>query len=218
MYWANVDENSIGISGKSILVVGNANANKIIFSFSGEWDGLKKIAVFKNSINIISVEVPDNLTLCIPWECCEEIGDTVYLGVYGIDEDNNIRRPTVWTAIDKIVDGVDMDGAGHTEPTKTIFVELLEKVEELDRGVMDTNIDISGISSAVENLEKGSTDSYEKLGILEAEVEKYSYHPNLKGREEPNQHPISSIEDFKDYDGGDMTPEGLLELLGGGST
>lgn len=194
MYWANVTGNSIEISGSGTLVVGSANANQVIFSFSAEWANLTRIAVFKSSINMVAVEVPSNQTVYIPWECCEEVDDVIYLGAYGLDADGNIRRPTTWAALGRVVDGVNIDSAGHSDPTKSIFIDLVEKVDQLGRDILGADTDAEGLSLAIENLEATTTEHRAKIDALEESQELYSHHGNLKGRDEPNQHPASSIE------------------------
>ncbi len=214
MYWANVSGNSIEVSGRGALVVGNANANSVIFSFSAEWVGLRRIAVFKNSINMIAVDVPSSQIVYIPWECCEEVDDTVYLGAYGLDDEGTVKRPTTWAAIGKIVDGVNIDSAGHSDPTKSIFIDLLNKVDSLSRDVLGSDANMDEVSLAIENLESTATDHMAKITALEEDTELYSYHRNLKGRDEVSQHPVSSIEGLEAAVGEDLTPADLNELLG----
>lgn len=214
MYWANVSGNSVEVSGGGTLVVGNANANSVIFSFSSEWTNLRRIAVFRNAINMIAVDVPSTQIVPIPWECCEEVDDTVYLGAYGLDDDGNVKRPTTWAAIGKIVDGVNLDSAGHSDPTKSIFINLLEKVDSLSRDVLGSDANMDEVSLAIENLEATATDHRTKIDSLEEATELYSHHENLKGRGEPNQHPVSSIEGLDSAIGEDLRPEDLEELLG----
>lgn len=215
MYWANVSGNSIEVSGKETLVVGNANVNLVIFSFSSEWTSLRRIAVFKNSINMVAVDVPSNQTVEIPWECCEEVNDTVYLGAYGLDDEGNVKRPTTWVSLGKIVDGVNIDTVGHSEPTKSIFIDLIEKVDSLSRDVLGSDYNMDGISLAIENLEETMTDHRTKIDGLEETTEYQSHHSNLKGRDEANQHPVSSIDGLSEAIGTDLTPDDLTKLLGG---
>lgn len=218
MYWANVSGNSIKISGASTLVVGNVNANPVIFSFSSEWMSLRRVAVFRNSINMVAVDVPMNNIVLIPWECCEEINDTVYLGAYGLDDEGTIRRPTTWAALGKIVDGVNIDAAGHSDPTKSIFIDLMEKVDSLSRDVLGSDYDMDSVSLAIENLESTASEHRDKIDALEEASELYSHHSNLKGRDESNQHPVASIEGLQEAIGEDLTPDDLPELLGGETT
>ncbi len=216
MYWVDVNENSISITGDSVLVVGNANANRVIFSFSDEWDGLERVAVFHDSLNVVAVEIPTNSPIVyIPWECCEIVGDTVYLGAYGLDSDGNVKKPTTWVGVGTIVDGVSLDSSAHADPTKSIYGDLLEKVDTLSREVLGSDSNMDMINMAIENLENTSTDHREKIDALEETTEFYSHHPNLKDREEPNQHPISAIEGLSEMTVGDLSPDDLEELLGG---
>lgn len=218
MYWANVDENILSVSGQSVIVVGNANANQVVFSFSDEWDGLMRVAVFRNSINVIAVEVPRSGTITIPWECCEEVGDVVYLGAYGLDSDGMVKRPTTWTTLGTIVDGVDINGAGCSEPTKSIYLKLLDKVEDISQDVADSQDSIHEISGAIEDLENSSTSNREKLDALEESNEFFSIHGNLKQRDDLSQHPISAIDGLEEAIGSDLVPSELDELLGGETT
>lgn len=204
MYWVNVNENTIEVTGSDVIVQDNVNAVQVKFSFSDEWDNLIRTAVFRGSGKVIGINLNTDL-VTIPWECCRTINDQIYVGVYGIDSNDSIVRPTTWGQIGRIVDGVDVNGITSPKPSDNTFGEIIEAIGDLKD-------DLDSVTNRV-------SDMSENLGDIEKDLEVYSDHPNLHGLDEPDQHPISAIIDLEkrltpvDY----LTPDELKILLGGGS-
>lgn len=202
MYWVNVNENVVDVVGSDVIVKNNVNAVQVKFSFSEEWDDLIRRVVFRGSGRTISIR-PVNDLVTIPWECCKTINDVIYVGAYGIDSDGNIVRPTTWAQIGRIVDGVNVDGFVSPSPSDNTFSEIIDALGDLKD-------DIDSMSEKVSNM-------HENLADVETDLETYSYHQNLHGLDEPDQHPINAIIGLNQrlFPVNYLTPDELKILLGG---
>lgn len=203
MYWVNVNQNTVEVSGSDVIVQDNVNAVNVKFSFSEEWDNLTRMVVFRGSGKIVGIELYNNDPIKIPWECCKKINDLIYIGAYGVDSDGNILRPTTWAQIGRVVDGVDVDGVLSPEQSDSAFGSIIDAIGDLKD-------DFDNVLTRV-------SDMSENLNDVENDVEKYSNHQNLNGLNEPNQHPIAAIIGLEkelspvDY----LSPDELKALLGG---
>lgn len=204
MYWVNVNKNTVDVVGSDVIVQNNVNAVQVKFSFSEEWDNLTEMIVFRGSGKVIGVRPIDGITT-IPWECCKVINDTIYVGAYGIDSDGTIVRPTTWGQIGRVVDGVDVDGVASPNPSDSTFVDIIDALGDLKDDIDDMSTRVSDMS--------------ENLSDFEGDLETYSYHQNLHGLEEPNQHPIEAVIGLKEklVTTNYLTPDELRILLGGDS-
>lgn len=222
MYWANVDKSEIKLSGKNTIVVGGVNTIYVAFNISDDWDGLSTIvAVFKTPKVILAVDITSSRTVTIPWECCQRVGDEIFIGLYGLDEDGGIVNPTTWTRLGVVVDGVQINNITESEPTKTIFAKILDDIESINGTINDIADAADMMSDAIETLEVRTLEHREKIDTNEDNIEFYSHHPNIKDRSEQNQHPIESIDGLSDIIDelevkirDVLLPEDLNELLG----
>lgn len=202
MYWVDVNENDVSSVGTDTIVRNNINAVKVKFSFSEEWDNLIKNVVFRGSGKTIGIELSTDL-VTIPWECCKTINESIYVGAYGVDTNGSVLRPTVWTLLGRVVDGVDVNGvlapSSSNNTLGTIIEALGDLKDDLDEAMDRVN------------------DMSENLTDVEKDLETYSEHPNLYGRDEPDQHPIEAIRGLSEALGTHnyLTPDELKELLGG---
>lgn len=138
MFLANVQHNSLKLSGKELLTCGSSRANYIFFNFSEEWDGLDRIVVFKTQSEKISILLDENqTTIPIPWECYKTVGDTIFVGAYGMETggEKQIILPTIWATVGQVVDATDVSDADSPEPTQSVLLDLLETVISLGEDV-----------------------------------------------------------------------------------
>lgn len=136
MFWANVSHNSLKLSGKELLTVGSSKANYITFNFSEEWDGLARIVVFRTPSDRIAIQLQDDQSVvAIPWECYRTVGDSIAVGVYGTNSDNEIVLPTIWAEIGRVVDGTTVFDAESPSPTENILATLVDAVAALGENV-----------------------------------------------------------------------------------
>lgn len=108
---------------------------RIKFSFSSEWAGLSKTAVFTNGDTTIDVlNVADEIT--IPHEVLAISGKKLKVGVYGYTVGDNgnieIAIPTVYADLGKVVKGADPSGDESTEPSLPVWEQLQALIGNLD--------------------------------------------------------------------------------------
>lgn len=84
---------------------GSVNAYQVHFTFSPEWEGLTRTAVFKAGDTAVSVPLEDGGECGIPWEVLAEPGVELFAGVYGA-RDGEVVLPTVWVGLGMILEGV----------------------------------------------------------------------------------------------------------------
>lgn len=92
----------------------------IEFTFDSQWDGLRKVAVFRAGKICKVVDNPEAGTT-VPWELLVKPDMNLCVGVYGTNADGTIVIPTSWANISVIQVGVNPDGDPSTEPTPDIW-------------------------------------------------------------------------------------------------
>lgn len=113
---------------------------RIKFSFSSEWAGLSKTAVFTNGDTTIDVlNVVDEIT--IPHEVLAISGKMLKVGFYGFTVDDNgntkIAIPTVYGSLGIVLKGVDPSGDESTEPSIPVWAQIQSDVSDLDTRVTE---------------------------------------------------------------------------------
>ncbi len=169
---------------------------RIKFSFSSEWVGLSKTAVFTNGDTTIDVlNVADEIT--IPHEVLAISGKKLKVGVYGYTVGDNgnieIAIPTVYADLGKVVKGADPSGDESTEPSLPVWAQIQSDVSDL--GTRVTELEQHGGGG------EGTSD-----------------HTQLTNRDAANQHPITAITGLQTaLDGkqpsGDYATSGELDAL-----
>lgn len=102
-----------------VLTVGMIGA-PVQFTFSEEWDGLDKTAVFTGSESR-DVIVDGNGTAVVPWEILAVPGLDVEVGVYaGRDDGTTWPAPTPMCKIGTVLDGADPDVDDSYPPTPDV--------------------------------------------------------------------------------------------------
>ena len=99
------------------------------FTFDEQWDGLKKVAVFRAGDIKKTLDIPDGETT-VPWEVMDQPKVWLSTGVYGINDDGTVVIPTIWANVSVIRSGVDLEGDDPTDPEAPIWKTLTESVEE----------------------------------------------------------------------------------------
>ena len=119
---------------KEVLTSGMQQAVTCIFSFSRDWDGLGKTAVFICG-EVQKDMVVDNDQVIIPHEAlaAENIGKMLRVGVYGIDGNGNVVIPTIMCSVGEVLKGADPFGDHSADPTPTIWQQMLADNAETRR-------------------------------------------------------------------------------------
>ncbi len=94
------------------------------FIFDEGWEGLTKTAVFRCG-NVSLPVLCRNNSAVIPWEVLEKPGCTLYVGVYGTDEQGTVM-PTVWAEAGKVEKGTTVPAQTPKEHTPDAYCQILE--------------------------------------------------------------------------------------------
>ena len=157
-----------------MLVAGTVNDYTARFSFSADWDGYQRTAVFSAD----GVEREQLLTdnACkVPWEVLLP-GAYLKVGVYGTKDGS--RLPTIWTSHRQYIH----DGAGPTDeaadPSPVLAEQILQRMGDLgDLKTEDKSSLVAAINEVKETGGGGGTAD----------------HSKLKNRDAADQHPMSAI-------------------------
>lgn len=141
MISVSVDKNELTVENLELITSGSVNTNTIKFTFSADWDGLKKVAVFQTKKVSIPVDILED-TILIPWEAMYFPNEEIRLGVCGTrlddeetaDVNEEVVLPTIWGSIGKVTQGALITTPPVTAPTKDSFLQLLDYIKNLKPG------------------------------------------------------------------------------------
>jgi len=183
MFTLYAEKNKLTLRGRETLTSGSVNVYDVRFTFSADWDGLSRIAVFRagTSGEPTAVKVDENGGCVIPWEALTKKGVLLMAGVYGTGEGGEIVLPTVWASLGTIFEGAKL-GQNTQPPTPDLWQqELAGKADGLDY----TTDGELGLYAGKKLLSSVPIQGGGGGGV--------SDHRLLSHREDENQHPISSI-------------------------
>ena len=92
------------------------------FSFTGEWDGLAKTAVFDGADSRDVILTED--TVAVPAECLAAEGYSLSVGVYGKNAAGDIVIPTVYATVGKIQRSAYPSGKETAAPTPDVVAQI----------------------------------------------------------------------------------------------
>ena len=92
------------------------------FSFTGEWDGLAKTAVFDGADSRDVILRSD--TVAVPAECLAAEGYSLSVGVYGKNAAGDIVIPTVYATVGKIQRSAYPSGRETAPPTPDVVAQI----------------------------------------------------------------------------------------------
>lgn len=133
MIEVNALKNGLTLNETERLTSGSVNVYYVHFHFSSHWDGLEKVAIFRNSLTSINVPVVDDIAV-IPWEVTTTVGLDVRMGVCGIKA-GEIVLPTIWATLGKVVEGAKIANAESGDHTPDIYDLILQKIQEFIDGL-----------------------------------------------------------------------------------
>lgn len=123
------------------------------FSFSPEWNGLLKTAVFVGTGVTKDVILAESVVQ-IPPECLT-VGGSLYVGVYGHLEDGTIVIPTVMSDRIEISTGAKPSGDTSTSSTLPVWAQLLGMIGDISH--LTTEAKSSLVAAVNEVLSKVGT-------------------------------------------------------------
>ena len=128
MFVLTAEKNLLTIQEKETLTSGSVNVSLVRFSFSADWDGLDKIAVFQALGESRSVLLDHTNECMIPWETLKRPGANLFCGVYGTRE-GEIVLPTVWCSLGKTLPGT-VPGEDAASPSPDMWELLLQQSQQ----------------------------------------------------------------------------------------
>lgn len=163
IYNLNVLHDRISLDESKSAVSGNVNYYKCAFTFSDEWENLKKVAVFMCKEKTYTAIIEDSLCY-IPEEVLKN-PSSLSIGVYGTDlsGEDTFRISTDFVHI-VIIDGAFKKGTEPKVPSKQLWEIYFKNLEDLSS---DCKKEISDFADyAKKELEKINTDAVEKATII----------------------------------------------------
>jgi len=125
------EKNKLTVVQREPMTSGSANVYQCRFSFSNDWNGMQRVAVFKAGAESQPVILDDTNECIIPWEVLTTHWRKLTAGVYGT-KDGNVVLPTIWADMGTILEGVSTD-AQSMPPTPELWEqELGKKGDKLD--------------------------------------------------------------------------------------
>lgn len=125
----DVTKDIVKVSTSEQVHKGEYNVNVLSFTFSNDYDGISKMAVFSNSFSTYEVPITNNSCI-IPSEVLSNRG-TLTIGVYGYTTNNGVlvKRYSPAPMSIEIKNGSYKRGLNPQEQNPTEFEEFVEQLE-----------------------------------------------------------------------------------------
>lgn len=183
MFRLHADKNNLALLEREAVTSGSVNAYGAEFSFSEDWTGLTRVAVFQAGCASREVLLGPEGACVVPWEVLRVPGYRLKAGVYG-KQGEAVVLPTRWADLGEILEGVPTDG-GAPLPTPELWEQELARKGD---GLGYTEAGELGLYSGERLLNSvpvagggGTTD-----------------HRFLSNRDTEKQHPMSAIEGLEE--------------------
>ena len=115
------------------------------------WDSLRKTVVFQGAATKDVLDAGNEIV--IPAEVVSKAGGSLYMGVYGVDAENHVAIPTIWTELGVIQGAATPSGDASTAPSLPVWVQIQTMVGDL--GTLDTEAKSNLVAAINEALAKG---------------------------------------------------------------
>ena len=123
---------SVRICKQHPITAGMVGAT-VSFSFSPEWEGLNKTAVFQRPSDELTRDVLSiGETVTIPAEVVAEAGGKLLVGVYGVNAEGTLVIPTLWADLGHVRYAAEPSGDESTDPALPVWAQLDERVAALE--------------------------------------------------------------------------------------
>ena len=94
------------------------------------WDSLRKTVVFRGAVTKDVLDAGNEVA--IPTETVSSAGVTLYMGVYGVDAENNVVIPTVWTELGVVQGAATPSGDASTDSSLPVWTQVQGMIGDLD--------------------------------------------------------------------------------------
>ena len=176
----NVDKNNMQVLSNETVTSGSINAYTCKFTFSDDWEGLTKSAVFRAGDKYIECLLADDDTVSVPWECMTTAGMELFVGVRGVageeteTKDDDILLPSVWCLIGTVRKGTTA-GEEPEPPTPSAWEQILMKINSLEENKQNVLTAGDNISISDDNVISASAyDDTELRASVNANTEEIS--------------------------------------------
>ena len=115
------------------------------------WDSLRKTVVFRGAATKDVLDAGNEIV--IPAEVVSKAGGSLYMGVYGVDAENHVAIPTIWTELGVIQGAATPSGDASTAPSLPVWAQIRAMVGDL--GTLDTEAKSNLVAAINEALTKG---------------------------------------------------------------
>ena len=115
------------------------------------WDSLRKTVVFRGAATKDVLDAGNEIV--IPAEVVSKAGGSLYMGVYGVDAENHVAIPTIWTELGVIQGAATPSGDASTAPSLPVWAQIQAMVGDL--GTLDTEAKSNLVAAITEALTKG---------------------------------------------------------------
>jgi len=134
MFEVTVNTRRAVVGSKELITTSSAGI-QVQFTFSEDWDGLSRFAIFRNGDEgqEVAVALPNSNLTVIPAQSCSEeyVDEPVFVGVYGTDGLGAVAIPTIWTSLGVLRPGaVTTDIITPAEPTPDMWAQILAIANE----------------------------------------------------------------------------------------
>lgn len=127
MFVLHAKKNRLIVEKAEPVTSGSANVYSVQFTFSEEWEGMSRSAIFKAGAVAKEVLLDEMGRCTIPWEVMIVHGVHLMAGVCGTS-DGKVILPTIWANIAKILEGVP---AGRSiPPTPELWQQELDRKQD----------------------------------------------------------------------------------------
>ena len=114
------------------------------------WDSLRKTVVFRGAATKDVLDAGNEIV--IPAEVVSRAGGSLYMGVYGVDAENHVAIPTIWTELGVIQGAATPSGDASTAPSLPVWAQIQAMVGDL--GTLDTEAKSNLVAAINEALTK----------------------------------------------------------------
>lgn len=129
MFKLYAKKNELTVKQREQLTSGSVNVNEVEFTFSADWEGLTKTAVFRAGELTRELQLDSTARCVIPWEVLKASGVPVYAGVYGSASGGEIVLPTVWAQLGTVLEGAS-PGESARPPTPDLWEQEFAKKQD----------------------------------------------------------------------------------------
>lgn len=125
MFVLSVNKNQLSVQQREPVTSGSANVYQVSFTFSEDWNGLDRTAVFRSGTGSQprAVRLTEDGQAVIPWEVLKRPNVHLFVGVYGTQGGRKVL-PTVWADLGIIQAGVK-PGEKAQPPTPDLWEQEL---------------------------------------------------------------------------------------------